>query len=87
MARVYCRWDDIREALDQAEFMFDLPSLLLALVFGLLKLGFIGVFFECYLKIIETRISIGLGVDLESARLVQMVEDWRTRRVRQGGLA
>ncbi len=62
MARVHCWQDDIRKALDQAEFMFDLPSLLLALVFGLLKLGFIGVLLECYLEIIETRISIGPGV-------------------------
>ena len=43
--------------------MFDFSTLLPALVFGLLKLGFIGVFFECYLEMIETGISFGLGVD------------------------
>lgn len=64
MARARCRETiDIREALDQAEFVFDLPSLLLALVFGLLKLGLVGVFFECHLDMIETSISFGLKAD------------------------
>lgn len=40
---------DIRKALDQGEFMFDLSTLLLAVILGLLKLGFSSVFFESHL--------------------------------------
>lgn len=62
MAGAHCWGDDIRKALDQAELMFDFSTLLLAFVFGLFKLVFMGVFLECYLEMIG-RISFGLGVD------------------------
>lgn len=40
---------DLRETLDETKLMFDLSTLLSAVVLGFLQLGFRAVFFECYL--------------------------------------
>lgn len=74
---------DLRKALDQGEFMFDLSTLLLAMLLSFLKLGFSGIFFEGYLygMLAAARMKV---VDCRAVRVDHVTPGTLSRRSEAG---